>query len=263
MEQLFTDKITYEHRTLIKPKQTDLRKHSHDKWELYFFINGDTEFVVNDFSQKLQKNDLIIIKPQEMHYPKLKYPHPQIYESIIIDFSESALPKDLILLLRSRETLYRLPFDSPIIGLLRNLTELPDIYGADDACLYVKNILELIILTLKYTQTVQEDKEKISDKIFSDILRYIDAHLSDGISLSSVANAFYISPSWLAHSFKIYMGIPLMQYVNRKKMLYAQNLLDSGIPAMKVAEKLSYDNYSTFYRLYKKHMQRNPKQGKR
>jgi hypothetical protein len=43
-----------------------------------------------------------------------------------------------------------------------------------------------------------------------------------------------------------------MQYVRSKKIIIAHQLILGGMKKSEVAEKLSFENYSTFYRCYKK-----------
>ena len=42
------------------------------------------------------------------------------------------------------------------------------------------------------------------------------------------------------------------QYVLKKKMTYASMLIDEGISVTNAARTVGYENYSNFYRIYKK-----------
>ena len=48
------------------------------------------------------------------------------------------------------------------------------------------------------------------------------------------------------------MDIGLKQYINNKKILYAQSLLQTGMRATDVCEACGFRDYSTFYRLFRK-----------
>ena len=48
------------------------------------------------------------------------------------------------------------------------------------------------------------------------------------------------------------MDIGLKNYINNKKILYAQSLLLAGDRPADVCEACGFHDYSTFYRLYRK-----------
>ena len=78
------------------------------------------------------------------------------------------------------------------------------------------------------------------------------------ITITNLADYSYLSQSRIAHMFTYNLHISVQKYINRKKMIYAHNLIKNGFKPTKVAISLGYDNYSTFYRLYKKYINANP-----
>ena len=54
------------------------------------------------------------------------------------------------------------------------------------------------------------------------------------------------------------MKISIMKYVKTKKLIAAHNDILSGLKKNEVAEMYSFDNYSTFYRLYIKTFHTSP-----
>lgn len=46
-------------------------------------------------------------------------------------------------------------------------------------------------------------------------------------------------------------------------MVYAQQMIESGMKSTKVAEKCGYENYSTFYRVYKRYFKLIPYDAKK
>ena len=61
-------------------------------------------------------------------------------------------------------------------------------------------------------------------------------------------------------TFRTQMGMSVTQYIRVKKILYAQALIQNGLPPTLAAQYCSYDNYSTFYRNYKKILLHSPEQ---
>jgi AraC-like DNA-binding protein len=52
------------------------------------------------------------------------------------------------------------------------------------------------------------------------------------------------------------MGISPKQYVLQKRMALAAKLIREGVPPTKVALRVGYENYSNFYRIYQKYLQK-------
>ncbi len=77
-------------------------------------------------------------------------------------------------------------------------------------------------------------------------IAYIHSNLTKQITLSDVVNAVYFSKSYVQHSFKKEMGLPIMQYVQKRKMELAKSLIEKGEEVSVVAKKLGYASYHRF-----------------
>ncbi len=54
------------------------------------------------------------------------------------------------------------------------------------------------------------------------------------------------------------MKISPKQYILQKKPAYAAQLIRQGMPSTPAAMRVGYENYSNFYRMYRKHLQNTP-----
>lgn len=84
----------------------------------------------------------------------------------------------------------------------------------------------------------------------ADALAYVGAHLSEKLTVKTVARALGTSESSLSHAFRAALGIPFGRYVAEKRMAQAHLLLSSGTPATVAATLCGYADYSSFYRAY-------------
>ena len=85
------------------------------------------------------------------------------------------------------------------------------------------------------------------------VLDHIDAHLCEKITLDDIAAATAHSKSSISHIFVEKMRITPKQYILQKKLALARKLINSGTPPTLAAVRIGYDNYSDFYRIYRKH----------
>ena len=88
---------------------------------------------------------------------------------------------------------------------------------------------------------------------------YIDNNVDRVMNVSEVAAAFYVNADHLSRVFRAQRGIPLKEYIIRRKMQSAQTLLTTtNLPIGVIASKLGYDNFSYFSQLYRKVMGISP-----
>ena len=97
-----------------------------------------------------------------------------------------------------------------------------------------------------------------TNEFIDKIITYVDSHITESITLDSLASAFLFSKSYICNEFKKYMKIPVMQYIRSKKVLFAHSLILNGTKKCEAAEKVGFANYSTFSRAYQKLLKNNP-----
>ena len=91
-----------------------------------------------------------------------------------------------------------------------------------------------------------------------EILRYINEHLTEKLSIEMLAEHFYISKYHMMRQFKEETGYTIHQYITEKRVLDAKNRMNAGVPATEACYESGFQDYSTFLRAYKKRMERKP-----
>ncbi len=124
-----------------------------------------------------------------------------------------------------------------------------------EACAVIADLVEL-------NDSMQEDfirrvHQSKSDGLSPQIRQccdYIQIHVEDELSLTSISAAIGYSPTWLSGKFKKEMGISLTQYISQQRMERAKELLRSGNrPIQDIAEALHYktpSHFGTVFRQY-------------
>ena len=90
------------------------------------------------------------------------------------------------------------------------------------------------------------------------LLQYLNAHLTEGLTIDELAARFYISKYHMMRRFRDETGYTIHGYVTEKRLLLAQQLLEQGLPMGETALRCGYQEYSTFSRAYKKQFGRSP-----
>lgn len=92
-----------------------------------------------------------------------------------------------------------------------------------------------------------------TDEILDKTITYIEAHLSEKMSLSELARDAGLNPNYFNKLFKERTGETLNQYIIKKKMARAAELLlEGGLKSYVIAESLGYENYANFVNMFKK-----------
>lgn len=241
------------------PKSKDFySSHIHNHYELLFFYDGDADYIVGGSIYHLQKNDLLLIKPAVYHHIRILSSHP--YERIVFNFNESVLLPDLIPFVQSAGNSFHVESDSPIKHIMDNFRDANPTLTESEYNYLLKSSLNQILLNLKYFSSFVAKEKIVSPSVLEQILLFIDENPTLPLTISFLAEKFNLSQSWIAHSFKNVLGVTPSQYINRKKIVYAQSLIKMGTPPVQVSETCGYVNYTTFYRQYKKYLGVSPAQ---
>ena len=94
--------------------------------------------------------------------------------------------------------------------------------------------------------------EKSGKFNISAILFFIDEHFREDISLTRLSAHFGYSPQYLSKIFNRHMHVGLSEYVNSKRVGYANAMLDTDKSIVEIAEESGFNSVVSFYRAYKR-----------
>lgn len=106
------------------------------------------------------------------------------------------------------------------------------------------------------------ENEPIADPIEA-CIRYMDANYMLPLTPDTLARQFALSRSALMDRFPKSTGCPVKQYLHRRRIEQARKLLQTGkLSVREVAKLVGYEDFSTFYRNFKKYTDQSPTQYK-
>ena len=92
-----------------------------------------------------------------------------------------------------------------------------------------------------------------STSLVHSVLEYVKTHVTDGLVLEDVAEKFYVSPNYLSTLIRKETGQTYRQFVIDAKMSMARQLLnDTRMRVEDIAYAIGYENYISFYNIFKK-----------
>ena len=92
----------------------------------------------------------------------------------------------------------------------------------------------------------------------AEILQYINDNLTEDLSIGHIADTFFISKYYMMRQFKQETGYTLGNYISRKRLLLAKELILSGAAPAQACFDCGYRDYSTFSRAYRRLFSESP-----
>ena len=129
--------------------------------------------------------------------------------------------------------------------------ELSDAHACGaSTCLLVK----IINYALKYSDEFIEIEPDLTNRI----VRYLDQHFLEEISVEDLARTFHMSKSSLNKYFQKELNTTCHQYILKKRLALSISLIRQNVPLKTVAVQSGFGDYSTFFRAFKKMYQISP-----
>ncbi len=244
--------------------------HYHDFDKLVLLLSGTVTYFIEDISYTLKPGDLLLVPHGVIHKPLIST--GEAYERYVIwmtpDFLQrlSRSGQDLSLVFHRPAQIgdHLLSLSLPDrLDLLRQLSRIQESILSTDyaAPLLTENLFSIFMIAVcrLFLQDRSAPHALAPDTKTAAICSYIDTHLADDLSVERLSSVFYTSRYHLMRSFKAQTGYTLHQYITRRRILKAAELLGSGIPVAKAATLCGYEDYSAFLRAFKSIFKVTPK----
>lgn len=107
-----------------------------------------------------------------------------------------------------------------------------------------------------------ENKSSSEQKrVIRSVMKIVEERYQEDISLQSIAEEVYLSPSYLSYLFKKEVGVSLIKYITMIRLDKAKELLRSGnMKVSDIAASVGYQNYSYFNIAFKNNVGESPAQ---
>lgn len=238
--------------------------HRHEAYEIYLFIRGNTRMYVGQRCYQLSSGDCMLIRPGQLHRCIVEDTAP--YERIGVNITEEALrilssgTTDL----QERFSCYACREESGIIHLsaydIERYIQLTDQYlesfqsekyGSDLMGIYF--LTELLLFT---NQLFHEPRgrryDNVMPEIVSNTMKYVEEHVTEGISLAQISSALNYSSNYISLQFKRHTGLSLREYILDQKIERAKKILAEGSSVSDACQAAGFFDYSNFIRSFKK-----------
>ncbi|WP_339315792.1 helix-turn-helix domain-containing protein [Paenibacillus sp. FSL R10-2734] len=117
----------------------------------------------------------------------------------------------------------------------------------------------LVTIAMKYRDFAAQPQS-----VAEEIKQYIHANYGDDLTRNDLAEIVYLNPDYLARIFKRETGVSLGSYIIQVRISAAKHLLETtNMSVYTVANKVGYNNYSYFSKLFKQEVGLPPNEYKK
>ena len=251
LKQVIYPDIDFRYAKENKTNQADFFSHHHTQHELLFILRGQGTLFIENHSYSFSDKTVFLI-PAGM-YHVLQIPALLPYERYVVNFAPELLPPML-----GGGSIVCKYADDELLALCARMRSYADRFPPDRLHLLLRSVLTEFLLVL-FADTERGTLQKVdAPPLIQRAMDYINENLEKPLTVQEIADALFVSKSYLVHSFERVLNTGVMQYVRIKKMCEARRLLLGGCSPTQTAARLGYKNYSTFLRNYRAEFTEKP-----
>lgn len=244
------------------------KEHDHDFLELSIILEGEVFYTIDGKPYHFHSGTVLLFNPGTRHSERQEentYSH-QLHLGLsglsLEGLEPNAFPnKSAVLNLGELFS----PFFECAWKLVNEIHEEKPHY-----LLLVKGlVMELLVMILRSLSYHQENAVEVSlstndrrkQNLVDHAVYYLETHHEEDITLDSLAEELFISPTYLSKTFKDRMGISPINYLIQIRLNRAKELLkDKSLTVKEVAHTVGYDDAYYFSKLFKKYSGKSPSQ---
>ena len=270
-QQMLGD-VPFEFYHYIDTEPPQVSFHQHPFYELFLFIDGKADYIIEGKTYHLKPGDLLLTNSLDIHRPEIFPGKP--YDRVVLWISEDffSLPQfrgsDLSACFQDAAGKnYRLirPAKSSLLQIqklchrISNTQQSTRLGSFPLVWAYVTELLvEVCRCYFEGTGFTAEDVTE-NEKI-NELLEYINHHITEDLTLDELANHAFMSKYYLSRQFKQYTGMGIYQYIMKKRLTISRDLLRNGFPVTRACMDCGFHDYSNYLKAFKKEFGCNPRE---
>lgn len=240
-------------------KQSHLPHTHHNELELFYVYTGEGQYMVDNRLYPIRGGDIVICNAGVLHGEEpalVREIHS--YSVAMTNVQVEGLPANCLIDNKTNPVVSC----GQLSGQVGALMQMMYLLSADPA--HLKDLCSslacsMLLLTQALLRSRARNEAIIEEQAPSvlahRVRHYLDEHHSEPLTLRIVADRLRVSEYYLAHVFKQEFGVPPMQYVMKRRIGEAQELLmNTSLPIAEVADRLGYSSVCHFNAMFKKNV---------
>lgn len=242
--------------------------HYHEFSKILLLVSGSGNYVVDGQRYCLQPGDAVLVGSGCVHRPEFQTGTP--YERIILYISPEFLKRESVPgcdlnecfsgkwghVLRGEEVEQK-----KLLALATGLEQ--ELSGNEYGREILSNglLLRLMVHIARGLRSADADRSALlspkNDRVLA-IIRHIDAHLTEDISIDQLAEQVFLSKYHMMRLFRKETGLTIHAYLSQRRLLLARDHIQGGMNATDACFRSGWRSYSSFTRAYTKQFGTTP-----
>jgi AraC-like DNA-binding protein len=231
-------------------------------------LSGNTIHNLNGETDELPTGSLCIIRPNDFHCCLgTSDPTNAMHRNILVERTEFERMCNLL-----SPTIYKTILAQSSIKLQLSTSQIKQLEDtlAQVSSMHPSNTdyrdtlyrFALLHVLKRFFLNIKEHSPDYNVPSFiTSILTEIDRPMGLHLTSKTILNSYPYNPSYICRAFKQYTGTTISQYLNNKRLEYAELLIKTtNLPLMQIAETVGYQNYSYFHRKFFEHFHQTPQE---
>ncbi len=232
--------------------------HFHAFFEIYFLEDGSREFVVDGTLYRIHPLSAVLLPPNVLHYSYGLTDQP--FRRIVVYFREDVLPPALYQHLCRRCGVFSFQDEEQcheLQHLIHAILDEEENHHDSLSMQAKKALLELLVILILRLDASRV--EPINTGKIRKVVRYLNDHYHEDISLDKLAQHFFISKFHLCREFKKYTQNTIVEYLNFVRIIHAQRLfMETTLNLSEIAHAVGFSSLTHFERVFFKMTQERP-----
>ena len=247
------------------PKDSDFPTHIHDSYEIFCLVRGNVDYIVEGTLYRLKPGAIMLMRPSETH--KLIVNKSTEYERYVLNFSSSLFSKsmfsdELLAPFKKRELGEENMYSSGELGTVSAIAQIEKMLyecsNINKRDAIISNLTSLLC-SINSAFGIKEKKSPAKG-LDTEMISFVNENLISDLTIEKIASQMHISPSQVSRVFKRATGKSPHSYINAKRLILFNKKVRNGKGVIEACHECGFSDYSSFYRLYKKHFGKAPGQ---
>ena len=244
--------------------------HWHEDLQFIYVLEGSIEVRTLDSAVQIRTGEAIFINKDVVHYVKRIgncHYNSFIFPSYFLEFYTGSPAKILVDGITTNEQLPMFSFTSEVgwhqdvINILRQLADIERNKTEFYAYEILVRLSSLWLVMRKNITIPQKQKESILHSRMQKILRFIEDHYAENITLSDLAGSANISKSECSRCFRVSMNTTPYKYLTEYRLAKAAQLLKkTNEPVGNIASAVGFHQMSHFGKCFREKTGYSPRE---
>lgn len=233
-------------------------------YKIFFVMAGEKKFHIDNMVYDVHPGDMFLINQREIHYFSqvnteesqeriVSFIYPDFLKAVSTEATDltacfhcdSSLRHKLVL--SEKEQAQFMHFVHKLSG-----EELGQDVLDFGVFLEMMVFVNRVVYSRKQAGSIEASVHNMQSRQLKEILAYINLHLTEDITIESIAEQFFISPSYLCRVFKSGTGTTIHRYITARRITMAKDYLSEGYSCLEASSMSGFKDYNGFFKCFVK-----------